>query len=161
MHQLSDDARIFADSLDDDGQDGSEEYRKHFCRCLYFTSNQFEQTRFSGRTRIAHLFVEYLNDGFYLCGGTSMRVSTCHGRGRSTVSYALWRSMNHIKRSTLAFHPISCRLFFFLNSLIADGPHHYHRACGHKGSSHLSPTAQYKHHIHGRLIRSKPVLPLR
>ena len=26
-----------------------------------------------------------------------------------------------------------------LISLIADGPHHYHPACGHKGSSHLSP----------------------
>ena len=23
--------------------------------------------------------------------------------------------------------------------LIADGPHHYHPACGHQGSSHLSP----------------------
>ena len=37
-------------------------------------------------------------------------------------------------------------LFFFysrwtssLPSCIADGPHHYHPACGHKGSSHLSP----------------------
>ena len=32
-------------------------------------------------------------------------------------------------------------LFFggFLTSLIADGPHHYRPACGHKGSSHLSP----------------------
>ena len=29
-------------------------------------------------------------------------------------------------------------IFFFI-SLIADGPHHYHPACGHKGSSHLSP----------------------
>ena len=32
--------------------------------------------------------------------------------------------------------------FFFsfsLISLIADGPHHCHPACGHKGSSHLSP----------------------
>ena len=32
--------------------------------------------------------------------------------------------------------------FFFsstLISLIADGPHHYHPACGHEGSSHLSP----------------------
>ena len=28
---------------------------------------------------------------------------------------------------------------FSSNSLIADGPHHYHPACGHKGSSHLSP----------------------
>ena len=32
--------------------------------------------------------------------------------------------------------------FFFFSSfisLIADGPHHYHPACGHKRSSHLSP----------------------
>ena len=29
--------------------------------------------------------------------------------------------------------------FFFFISLIADGPHHYHPACGHKGSSYLSP----------------------
>ena len=28
---------------------------------------------------------------------------------------------------------------FYLISLIAEGPHHYHPACGHKGSSHLSP----------------------
>ena len=31
-------------------------------------------------------------------------------------------------------------LFFFsFISLMADGPHHYHPACGHKGPSHLSP----------------------
>ena len=35
-------------------------------------------------------------------------------------------------------------LFLFLISLIADGPNHYHPACGHKGSSHLSPV----HAIH-------------
>ena len=29
--------------------------------------------------------------------------------------------------------------FFSLISLTADEPHHYHPACGHKGSSHLSP----------------------
>ena len=29
--------------------------------------------------------------------------------------------------------------FFFFISPIADGPHHYHPVCGHKGSSHLSP----------------------
>ena len=35
---------------------------------------------------------------------------------------------------------LSFFLFFFsFISLIADGPHHYHPACGHKGSSHLSP----------------------
>ena len=35
--------------------------------------------------------------------------------------------------------PNSFFFFFSLISLIADGPHHYHPACGHKGSSHLSP----------------------
>ena len=30
-------------------------------------------------------------------------------------------------------------LFFSFISLMADGPHHYHPACGHKGSSRLSP----------------------
>ena len=39
------------------------------------------------------------------------------------------------KRTT--FHVLL--FFFFFISLIADGPHHYHPACGHKGSSHLSP----------------------
>ena len=29
--------------------------------------------------------------------------------------------------------------FFFISLIIADGPHHCHPACGHKGSSHLSP----------------------
>ena len=29
--------------------------------------------------------------------------------------------------------------FFSFISLIADGPHYHHPACGHKGSSHLSP----------------------
>ena len=33
--------------------------------------------------------------------------------------------------------------FFPLVSLIADGPHHYHPACGHKGSSHLSPVTTF------------------
>ena len=51
----------------------------------------------------------------------------------------------HITVCTTAVH-IFTRLYFFLFfllfyfiSLIADGPHHYHPACGHKGSSHLSP----------------------
>ena len=41
--------------------------------------------------------------------------------------------------------------FFSFNSLIADGPHHYHPACGHKGSSHLSPV----HALHFFLSRCK------
>ena len=35
--------------------------------------------------------------------------------------------------------PVVITLFVDPISLIADGPHHYHPACGHKGSSHLSP----------------------
>ena len=44
-------------------------------------------------------------------------------------------------------------LFFFFSfiSLIADGPHHYHPACGHKGSSHLSPV----HALQFFLLRCK------
>ena len=41
--------------------------------------------------------------------------------------------------------------FFSFISLIADGPHHYHPACGHKGSSHLSPV----HALHFFLSRCK------
>ena len=37
------------------------------------------------------------------------------------------------------WHPLTTFFFLSLISLIADGPHHYHPACGHKGSSHLSP----------------------
>ena len=37
------------------------------------------------------------------------------------------------------FRSLFLFFFFSLISLIADGPHHYHPACGHKGSSHLSP----------------------
>ena len=35
--------------------------------------------------------------------------------------------------------PLFFFFFFSFISLIADGPHHCHPACGHKGSSHLSP----------------------
>ena len=38
----------------------------------------------------------------------------------------------------LYYNSITFSFFSFI-SLIADGPHHYHPACGHKGSSHLSP----------------------
>ena len=34
---------------------------------------------------------------------------------------------------------LSFSFSFSFISLIADGLHHYHPACGHKGSSHLSP----------------------
>ena len=36
-------------------------------------------------------------------------------------------------------HSTTTFFSFFSISRIADGSHHYHPACGHKGSSHLSP----------------------
>ena len=39
-----------------------------------------------------------------------MRVSTGHRSVRSTVLYAFWRSMKHMKRETPAFRRISCSL---------------------------------------------------
>ena len=75
-----------------------------------------------------------------------------------------WRSLPRVRRHRASspkgsssngcclcrfpYGPINVRLsfptptffsFFSFISLIADGPHHYHLACGHKGSSHLSP----------------------
>ena len=38
-----------------------------------------------------------------------------------------------------SYAAFSFLFFFSLISLIANGPHHYHPACGHKGSSRLSP----------------------
>ena len=56
---------------------------------------------------------------------------------------------------TVYLHAVFFFVFYFffstLISLIADGPHHYHPACGHKGSSHLSPV----HASHFFLSRSK------
>ena len=47
--------------------------------------------------------------------------------------------------ANIIVHSMHTYMYFFFSfsfsfiSLIADGPHHYHPACGHKGSSHLSP----------------------
>ena len=46
-------------------------------------------------------------------------------------------------------------LFFFsFISLIADEPHHYHLACGHIGSSHLSPVHALQFFIAMQVQRS-------
>ena len=46
-----------------------------------------------------------------------------------------------ISRNLLEYflEPTTFSFSFSFISLITDGPHHYHPACGHKGSSHLSP----------------------
>ena len=69
----------------------------HPCRSLYSTSIQSEQTPSSGRTQALILSWNCWMTTI-ICGGTPMRVSTCHRRVRSTVSYAFWRSMKHMKR---------------------------------------------------------------
>ena len=57
----------------------------HPCRSPCSTSNQSEQTPSSGRTR-ALIPSWNCQMTVIICGGTPMRVSTCHRRGRSTVS---------------------------------------------------------------------------
>ena len=53
-------------------------------------------------------------------------------REKSYASLSLmWTTFADLKHNT--------SFFFSFISLMADGPHHYHPACGHKGSSHLSP----------------------
>ena len=75
----------------------------------YSTLNQFKQTSSSGRTQALIPSWNHQMSAI-ICGGTPMRVSTCHIRVRSTVSYTFWRSMKHMKRDTPAFHPIFCSL---------------------------------------------------
>ena len=81
----------------------------HPCRSPCSTSDQSEQTPSSGRTQ-ALIPTWKCQMTAIIYGGTPMQVSTCHIRVRSTVSYAFWRSMKHMKRDTLAFRPISCSL---------------------------------------------------
>ena len=85
------------------------EYNTRPCRSPCSTSNQSKQTPSSGRTQA--LFPSWnCRMTAIICGSIPMRVSTCHKRVRSTVSYAVWRSMKHIKRGTPAFRPISFSL---------------------------------------------------
>ena len=59
----------------------------------------------------------------------------------STLRMSVFRHL--VLRSSIQsdIDPNSDTFFFLFSliSLIADGPHHYHPAYGHKGSSHLSP----------------------
>ena len=54
------------------------------------------------------------------------------------ITFYKGKRHNRMHPGHLAFLFLFLFLFSFI-SLIADGPHHYHPACGHKGSSHLSP----------------------
>ena len=84
-------------------------YSTHPCRGPCSTLNQSEQTPLLGRTQaLIPSWNCWMATNIY--GGTPMRVSTCHRRVRSTVSYAFWRSMKHMKRDTPSFRPISCSL---------------------------------------------------
>ena len=68
-------------------------------------------------------------------GKMSKRLGGIIGCKYKTSSWPLYGTGSNI-RSIL----FVCEThFFFFISLIADGPHHYHPACGHKGSFHLSP----------------------
>ena len=115
MHQPGENGRILAESwrttfstaankmLNNSG------YNTHPCRSPCSTSNQSEHTPSSGRTQ-ALIPSWNCRMTAIICGGTPMRVSTCHKRVRSTVSDAFWRSTKHIKRDTPGFRLISCSL---------------------------------------------------
>ena len=79
----------------------------HSCCSPCSTSKQLEQKPRSGRTQT---LIPSWNCSMtaIICGGTPMRVSTCHRRVRSTASYASWRSMDQIDRETSVFLPTSC-----------------------------------------------------
>ena len=81
----------------------------HPCRSPCSTSNQSDQTPPLGRTQ-ALISSRKFRVTAIINTGSPMRVSTCHKRVRSTVSYAFWRSMKHIKRDTPALRPIFCNL---------------------------------------------------
>ena len=51
------------------------------------------------------------------------------------------RYIKYVQIQIVVLLLLYCILYFifYLISLIADGLHHYHPVCGHKGSSHLSP----------------------
>ena len=72
----------------------------------------------------------------------------------TTEGFSMHPQQRKFFKYTSAVLPFLETLFFFFFSfisLIADGPHHYHPACGHKGSSHLSPV----HALHFFLSRCK------
>ena len=104
MHQLDEDDRILAESLEDNAQHGCEEDVEQQ-RGYHASLNQSEQTPSSARTQ-ALIPSWSCRMTAIICNFTLIRVSTCHRRVRSTVSYAFWTSMKHIKRDTPAFRPI-------------------------------------------------------
>ena len=70
------------------------------------------------------------------------RTSARRGRGTEISQKNSSRATRESGSEILYDFPRSLQSFlsfFSFISLIADGPHHYHPACGHKGSSHLSP----------------------
>ena len=69
----------------------------HPCRSPCSSSNRSKQTPSSGHTQVLTLLWNCRITAI-TCGGTPIRVSTCHRRVRSTVSYAFWRSMKRMKR---------------------------------------------------------------
>ena len=81
------------------------------------------------------------SDGKVVCSHTFRGISLCQIYSGWWYNSCCVLHINHpIGPSTHSSTVIYCTFFFFfLISLIADGPHHYHPACGHKGSSHLSP----------------------
>ena len=75
------------------------------------------------------MILQIVKRGIFSFSNKSLLIGTFY---RAIYSYILQYKRSYF---TLLFFSS----FFSFISLTADGPHHYHPACGHKGSSHLSP----------------------
>ena len=75
-------------------------------------------------------------------GGLNIYIDAAAEIGRNPISKHGFGFQNHGSPPAFSAVPLLTTFFLFFSSLIsliADGPHHYHPVCGHKGSSHLSP----------------------
>ena len=103
--------------------------QEHYCTCLTVgrkvNREQYLTLKQTGR----HPFLFFC---FLFLWGKKPDFSA---RLEFTTTFPYIKSHSHAVASTVHFFFFS----FYLISLIADEPHDYHPACGHKGSSHLSP----------------------
>ena len=126
---------------------------KHFVTphtyCGRSLSPQRQTDRGSRQSQIAR---GYGSCGDKICQGKSwseeLNGKELHGAAWRRVQSGVERIRFFLYSKPVTIHQLYKHLemwhFFFsfsfsFISLIADGPHHYHPACGHKGSSHLSP----------------------
>ena len=93
----------------------------------HFSSYEGHMERRMGKIRGTFSRMHRALDGWMLARAPASPAQGLHHHGPRYYNFHYF--------CTMCF----CFCFVFLISLIADGPHHYHPACGHKGSSYPSP----------------------